>query len=473
MTKEEKKNVVLIGIDALRADFLGCYGYEKETSPNIDNLLKKGVIFENAFSCSNATDPSFTTIFSGKYPISHGIRNHGAKVTNSMLQNFYKREIRYLSEILRDNGYKTFGIDWLDRWHKKGFDYYLEDYMVKKQLIKILSKIVNRFPDILSKKARKAYDTFSSGPIIITATKLTDKSLELINNCDKPFFLFIHYWDTHTPYNAPKRIYENFKPEKDGQELEKLIGNIRDERSKNSLLRSVSAEKGTTAEEVIARYVSSIKYVDQEIGRLVKHFKKQGIYEDTIFVITSDHGESLIEHGIFFDHHGLYDESIHIPLIFNNLPVEGKRIRGFVQHVDIVPTLLDILKIPFKESEFDGVSLVPLIRGEVNSLRSFIVAEESLYENKIAIRTNKWKYIYSPSKEDATCRFCGVIHGGIEELYHLESDPKEMRNIIEERPEIAEILRKSLFSWLSNLKRKEEKRLISQKISKLKMNRRI
>ena len=465
MKEEEKKNIVLIGIDALRADHLGCYAYNKETSPNIDNLAKKGITFENAFSCINTTDPSFTTILSGKYPISHGIRNHGEKVTNSMLQNFYKQKIKFLSEILRDNGYKTVGMDWLGRWHKKGFEYYLGDAPQKRHL-KILSKIVNQLPDTFSDKINKIYRRATS-----SKSSLTDKSLELINNCNKPFFLFIHYWDVHTPYNAPESIYNELKPRGDGQELEELFVNIRNEKWKEYLLKA--AGKATTAEEVSAMYDSAIKYVDQEIGRLVKYFKEQGIYENTIFVITSDHGESLIEHGIFFDHHGLYDESIHIPLIFNNLPVEGKRIKGFVQHVDIVPTLLDILNIPFKEAEFDGVSLVPLIRDEVNSLRSFIVAEESYTENKIAIRTNKWKYIYSPSKDAATCRFCGVIHGGIEELYHLGSDPKEMQNIVEEKPEIAKILRKNLFDWLSNLKSKEEKKLISQRISKLKKNMRI
>ena len=340
---------------------------------------------------------------------------------------------------------------------------------MQKKHLKILSKIVNKLPDTFSDKIKKIYrKTTSSNSSIHTATKLTDKALELINNCNKPFFLFIHYWDTHTPYNALESIYNELKPERDGKELEKLFASIGNEKWKEYLLKA--AGKATTSEGVSAMYDSAIKYVDQEIGRLVKYFKEQGIYENTIFVITSDHGESLIEHGIFFDHHGLYDESIHVPLIFNNLPVEGKRIKGFVQHVDIVPTLLDILNIPFEESKFDGITLVPLIRGEVSSLRSFIVAEESYTENKIAIRTNKWKYIYSPSKDAATCTYCGVIHGGIEELYHLESDPKEMRNIVEEKPEITKMLRKKLFSWLSNLKSKEEKRLISQRLSKLKKN---
>ena len=480
MTKEEKKNVVLIGIDALRADHLGCYGYNKETSPNIDDLSKKGIIFRNAFSCINATDPSFTTILSGKYPISHGIRNHGGKVTNSMLQNFYKQKIRFLSEILRDNDYKTFGIDWLGRWHKKGFEYYLGDAMQKKHS-KILSKILKQLPSTFSDKIKKIYTFFSKkiktsnlSASTPAATKLTDKSLELINNCNKPFFLFIHYWDTHTPYNALESIYNELKPGGGGQELKELFANIKNEKWKEYLLKS--AGKATTAEEVSAMYDSAIKYVDQEIGRLVKYFKEQGIYENTIFVITSDHGESLTEHKIFFDHHGLYDESIHVPLIFNNLPVGGKRIKDFVQHVDIVPTLLDILNIPFKESKFDGVSLVPLIRGEVGSRRSFVVAEESHTENKKAIRTNKWKYIYSPSKEAATCRYCGVIHGGIEELYHLESDPKEMRNIVEERPEIVTELRRQLFEFTEYLKRKKnenEKSKIGKSIKELKKLRKI
>ena len=473
MTKEEKKNIVLIGIDALRADHLGCYGYNKGTSPNIDNLSKKGTFFWNAFSCINTTDPSFTTMLSGKYPVSHGITNHGEKVTDSMRQNFYKQKIRFLSEILRDNGYKTFGIDWLGRWHKKGFEYYLGEDMQKKHL-EILSKIVNKLPDAFSAKIKKIYRKTTSSSSVLTATKLTDKALELVDNCNKPFFLFIHYWDTHTPYSAPERIYNELKPEGGGQELKALFANIKNEKWKEYLLKA--AGEATTAEEVSAMYDSAIKYVDQEIGRLVKYFKEQGIYENTIFVITSDHGESLIEHGIFFDHHGLYDESIHVPLIFNNLPVGGKRIKDFVQHVDIVPTLLDILNIPFKESKFDGVSLVPLIRGEVNSLRSFIVAEESYTENKKTIRTNKWKYIYSPSKEAATCRYCDAIHGGVEELYHLESDPKEMRNIVEERPEIVTKLRRQLFEFTEYLKLEKigkEKSKIGKSIKGLKKLRKI
>nr|WP_083777743.1 sulfatase-like hydrolase/transferase [Ferroglobus placidus] len=198
-----KSNVVMIIIDALRADHLGCYGYTKKTSPNIDKLVNEGVLFENAFSCANATDPSVTTILSGKYPISHGIRNHGSKVTNSMIQEFYKRKIRFLSEILRDNGYITFGIDWLGRWHKKGFEYYFGDTIQKKHstLSVVFSKIISRFPKTFSGKVTELIKKIRNKNILpstYAATELTDTALKLISNCDKPFFLFIHYWDTHT-----------------------------------------------------------------------------------------------------------------------------------------------------------------------------------------------------------------------------------------------------------------------------------
>lgn len=479
-----KQNIVLIIIDALRADNIGCYGYTRKTSPNIDKLAREGILFENAFSCTNTTDPSITTILSGKYPISHGIRNHGPKVTNSMVQEFYKRKIRLLSEILRSSGYLTFGIDWIGKWHKKGFEYYFGNTMQKKHsmLSMLFSRITNKFPEAFLNKIKDVIFTKkikNNDLPYYTAARLTDTSLKLISNCGKPFFLFIHYWDTHTPYTSPENIYTEFKPEKrkNSRELKELLANISNKKWKGYLLKTFGERR--TAEEVIAMYDSAIRYVDQEIGRLIDSLKDKGIYDDTIFVITSDHGESLTEHGIFFDHHGLYDVSIHVPLIFNNIPdtkvpgTKRKRVRDFVQHVDIVPTLLDILDIPFNRSEFDGISLIPVMKGKKSVSRPFIVAEESYTEIKMAIRTKEWKYIYSPSKEAAICRYCGVIHGGVEELYHLDNDPNELQNIVEEKPEISRDLRKMLFSWLNNLKSKEEKIQISKKIRKLKMNRKI
>lgn len=453
------QNIILIVIDALRADHLGIYGYNRKTSPTIDKLAKNGVLFENAFSCTNATDPSITTILSGKYPVSHGIRNHGPKVTNSMIKEFYNRKIKFLSEILRNNNYNTFGMDWLGRWHKKGFEYYLGEEIEHKRrerILKTVGKLINKFPHSLRESVKKAYrQTYKKvgrENSLYNATELVNKSIELLTkaNQTKLFFLFIHFWDTHTPYNAPEDIYVRFKPPKrEGETLKELLANIGNKEWKKYLLSTLGEQM--TTKEIIAMYDSAIRYVDQEIERLIDFLKDKGMYENTIFVITSDHGESLTEHGIFFDHHGLYDESIRVPLIFSNIPieVERKRVKNLVQHIDVVPTLLDILNISFNKSEFDGIPLAQIITGETNFSRPFAVAEESYTEKKIAIRTREWKYIYSPSKEAATCRYCGIIHGGVEELYHLERDPNEMYNLVKERSEIAKELKKKLFTWMN------------------------
>lgn len=411
--KKSKENVIIIAIDALRADHLGCYGYDKNTSPNIDACARNGVLFNRAFSCSNATDVSFTTIMSGTYPGSHGIRSHGPKTTDFEITRFNDSKIQLIQEVLRDNGFNTFGIDWMGRWHKRGFDYYSGDQ-----------------------------PHFSSKPISLwtrpNAKELTDEAIECINNSKRPFFLFIHYWDTHTPYYSAPDFYEEFMPQVRGTDLQYFLKDIVNLEWKN-YLSGLSKTRGTI-EEIIASYDAAIKYVDQEIGRLIDNLKRNSILKDTIIIITSDHGESLTEHGILFDHHGLYDESIHVPLILNNLSQNGKIINRLVQHVDIVPTILDMLNIPYGKKNIDGVSLIPDMTGKKCSDWKIVIAEESYTEKKKAIRTNKWKYIHSLSKEDAVCSYCNKVHGGEVELYNLINDPKENNNIVSDRPDIVEKL---------------------------------
>src|SRR3989338_1795904 len=117
-------NIVFILVDALRASSLGCYGYPRTTSPVMDKLGHHGIVFERAFCTVNATDPSLTTLFSGLYPRSHGIVHHGDQILQKEIDFFSSQEIKLLPEILHDQGYATFGLDWLGRWHRSGYDYY-------------------------------------------------------------------------------------------------------------------------------------------------------------------------------------------------------------------------------------------------------------------------------------------------------------------------------------------------------------
>ena len=434
-------NILFVVIDALRAKNLGCYGYSKPTSPNIDNLAREGILFENAFSCSNVTDASLTTIFSGTYPMSHGILSHGGRWLGKRVGKVNTRKldeigIRFLPEILKSKGYTTLAVDWLGRWHRRGYDHY-SGMLHEANPIRFPLKQIEGRLNLVSRR----YARLEKSTIIDEARLVTMYAENLIaRNCDKKFLLFLHYWDLHSPYAAPAPFYKNIASNGVGSKVLNLLKTRKrgwkyDER---------------TLDEWITRYDASIAYVDHEIGVLVDVLEKYGILDQTLIVLTSDHGESLTEHGIYFDHHGLYDVSIHVPLIFRYSAFpENKRITAFVQHFDLVPTILNLLEIDKKK--LDGKSVLPLIYGETTQLHSAVFAEEALYQRKRAIRTANYKYIQALSQKGAICRRCKRIHGGIKELYDLNKDPEEKQNIIEKKTSLAGKLKERMSKWIDGL----------------------
>ena len=179
--------------------------------------------------------------------------------------------------------------------------------------------------------------------------------------------------------------------------------------------------------------------------------------------------ESLTEHNIFFDHHGLYDVTIRVPLIIwcPSMFSGHVRVSSLVQHVDLVPTILDILNIGERYG-FDGERLVPLIRGERNCIRSLVYVEEAHTQRKRAIRTENFKYIYALSNREVVCRYCGFIHGGVKELYCLKEDPQELLNVVEKYPRVAQELEETLEKWVHLLISKVRKQTVGEKIRKIK-----
>lgn len=429
-------------IDALRAKNLGCYGYSKPTSPNIDNLAREGILFENAFSCSNVTDASLTTIFSGMYPLSHGILGHGGRWLGKRVGTVDTRKldqsgIRLLPEMLKAKGYTTLAVDWLGRWHKKGYDYY-SGMLHKANPVRFPLKQIEGRLNLVSRR----YAELEKSTIIDEARLVTMYAENLIaRNYGKKFFLFLHYWDLHWPYAAPAFFYKNITPNGMGRKALNLF---------RTRKRGWKYDERILDERMM-RYDASIAYVDHEIGVLVDALEKYGILDQTLIVLTSDHGESLTEHGIYFDHHGLYDVSIHVPLISRHPAFpKNKRTTGFAQHFDLVPTILDFLEIN-KEKKFDGKSVMSLIYGENTQLHSAVFAEEALYQRKRAIRTADYKYIQALSLKGAICRRCKRIHGGRKELYDLNKDPEEKQNIIEKKTSLAGELEERMSKWIDYL----------------------
>jgi len=470
-------NIILIVIDALRAKNLGCYGFKEKISPNIDKLAKNGVLFENAFSCTVVTIPSLTSIFSGMYPISHGIiRQHYTQQDVSILNSL---KIKFLPEILHSMGYTTLALDWIGNWLKRGYDFYygmpkskVVETSVFKKALQIVSYVPPPVYNLIKSVWRRIHLNVLRVTSIENAEVFTNLAINLIReNSNNEFFLFIHYWDTHVPYNAPRDFIEPVDEGKDIK-IEKILGKIANPQKKAKIRSFTKGLK--TANELIAKYYGAIRYVDYQIGILLDALKDMDILDDTLIILTSDHGESLIEHEIYFSHHGLYDETIRVPLIFSGPRIpRGKRIANLVQHVDIMPTILDILKTKSDRVTLDGKSLVPLLLEEDKLIRPAIYVEEADLERKLAIRTSNYKYIYAPSKSEAVCKECGRIHGALEELYDLQKDPSENHNIAEFQPEIVKNLKNNLFTWLKYMRKKREKRMIKAKIQYLMQKKRI
>lgn len=468
-------NVVFIIIDALRARNLSCYGYYQKTTPNIDSLAEKGVLFENTFSCTNVTDSSLTSIFSGKYPINHGIISHGMKLQATELGRIGK--IPFLHEILKSHGYTTLAVDWLKRWHMRNYDVYFDPYHgqrdphgIRKQRSSKY-KALKAVADVL--RLLKLNKIYRKGKRVLKygreAEAVTEAAVKLIKrNASNNFFIFVHYWDTHSICNPPQSFTDKFYHHKGNlhdQSIERMLSQIQNEGRRSYLKKYLG--KSPNLDYVLAKYYGAIAYVDHEVGRLMNEIKKNHLLENTLIVITSDHGESLTEHGIFFDHHGLYDASIHVPLILAGpkLP-EGRRIKGLIQHVDLAPTILEILDLPVQNKKnFDGSSLTPLINGDKEELHPAVFAEEAYYERKRAVRTKRYKYITALSKEEGLCRCCNLIHGALEELYDLNDDPQELQNIVKNEPKVRNTFKKMLFEWVRSFEETKLNESTEEKIS--------
>ena len=320
-------NVILVVIDALRAGNMGCYGAPDGARPGLDRIAAESTLFEDTYCTWNTTDPSLTTILTGKYPRSHGITNHGDTVEPEDLEVFERTGTTLLSEMLRSRGYNTMAVDWMGRWFKLGFDHYgypaardlfKKAYLYLKYMVSHLD-IFQCYTDedgssdgSLLEDIRGVLSTFlftRNLAEIQDARRVTDEGLRLIDrNGESPFFLFLHYWDVHTPYHCPRR-YRNYRGDDPHRKL-------RD------------------------RYAGAVRYVDEQLMRLRKGLAKRKELDNTVLIITSDHGESLTEHDIYFDHHGLYEVNTHVPLLirYPRAFPPGRRVRGFVQHVDVVPT---------------------------------------------------------------------------------------------------------------------------------------
>jgi arylsulfatase len=377
-------NVILIVVDTLRTDHLSCYGYSRETCPNIGRFAADSLVFENCFSHAPSTSASVASILSGFLP-------HETKVTNITVMS---KQLRTLPLMLRPHGYKTAAVvsnyvfrdkrDW-----DNGFDIY--DAKMK-------GRELNRdMPERI-------------------AEHTTDRAIKLLKKFRKDnLFMWIHYQDPHGPYTPPATFAKLFKSTADKPHLLKLndIGSGR-----RGIPKYQKLGANRDFHHYVSQYDGEIRYTDEHLKRLFDTLKRLELYSDSLIIFTADHGEGMGEHDYYFAHgENLYNTLIHVPLIIKcPAGLTGAK-TDVVQHIDIVPTILKALNI-MPSPSFRGCDLA----GPIPAAREiFAKMETEMVRDKIkySIMADGFKLIHTPLYD----RY---------ELYNMKKDFGEEHDLVNE-----------------------------------------
>lgn len=403
-------NIVLFAIDSLWADHMSCYGYRRLTTPHIDKFAQSGVLFENTFSPHIPTTPAYASMLTGMDCFSTDVvaLRHKGPLTE---------QVATLPEILREAGYQTTCVGFSGNPSSRGFDRYL-DYD-------------GWGPDETGKS-----------PKAENLNRVAIPELERLAKEDAPFFLFLRHMDPHSPYLPPAPFDQMFYSKDPCDPSVNTMKPVLEFKPFAEYFKSWMPQGITDAEYVIAQYDGAIAYMDACIQRILTRIDELGLSENTLVIINSDHGETLMDHECYFDHHGLYDCTLHVPLIMRLPGVlpEGVRIPGYNLHQDLVPTILELAGIE-TDRQFDGQSLLPLIRGERPANYSGFYITEATWMRKHGWRTPEWKLIVALEPD---------FHFKPEvELYNLILDPGENHNVADQYPGVVEALRRQMDEWIA------------------------
>ena len=376
-----KRGVIFISIDTLRRDHVGAYGYAKPTTPNLDALARRGVLAADAVSVSSWTLPSHLSMLTSTLPGTHG--------GTDMKQGF-NRSVPSVAEILRGLGVATHAVT-------------SHLYVSKTYGLEAGFDSMNFRQDRL-------------------AENVANHAMDLVDRFgDRPFFMFLHFYDPHWHYAPPPDVLKIFESSYAGT----LTGNLKDFQN----LRPEQV-KPKDLEHLLALYDGEIRYTDNEIGRLLAHLKERGADRNTLMVVTSDHGEEFLDHGSWEHQKTLYEEVIRIPLIVSGPGVAARREGQPVSLLDIAPTILDYLSVKPAPS-MRGVSLLRPV-GEFREM--YGETDHTLDGTRLSFvrgGSKSWKAILrsDPAKQKEASS----------EWYDLAADPAERTN----RPP-AEALRVSI-----------------------------
>ncbi|HVO09470.1 MAG TPA: sulfatase [Vicinamibacteria bacterium] len=414
---------MLVSLDTLRADRLNCYGYRaRPTSPEIDRLAADALLFENHVTASPWTTPAHLSLLTSLAPSSHGVITPFLEAQGELAlgRGFacLGAEHATLAEVLSRNGYASAA----------------------------MTGGVTLDPRLGFGRGFELYDT---GLAKLGAAAVQQMAGWIAQHGNSPFFLFLHTFEVHAPYTRATYL-GSVLPQDQAAALRRALGRLerRPDVSEAALRGEhvLARHKALTLDVASALYDGGVHEADSWVGELVAVLKRERVYDRTMLIVTSDHGEQLGESsaglaaaardGAFYNRHGhdLYQELLHVPLIVRlpgGLGVRG-RVAAVTRAIDVMPTILDVLGVPAGSARMQGVSLRPLWEGREPAGRlAFAEALAAPGESK-AVRDARYKYIVSasPAQVAAGGRARLPAEPAAVELYDLQSDPAEQHNLV-------------------------------------------
>jgi len=457
-------NLVIISATNVRKNNMSLYGYEKNTTPNIDKFSENALIFENVIAPASWTLPNNISFYTSLFPLEHGIMN---RYVNSFLND----NVTSLIDILQKNGYKTVAFTGEN------------DYGVRYGL-------VSRFEEIIIDMNSRGVGSLNQyGKISSLVSETTDW---LKKNKDEKFFLLLQGFDAHCPFNPTEQYsklfenpiyqknidnnncYVNFEPTspiiKNNVPFFKVIvlGNVQPKNIDSGIVKIQEGRYGSLefeigledVEHLKNMYDGEIRQVDNSISKLLQEIENLGLSEKTIIIFMSDHGDLIGEHNRFMRGGPLrgtfYNEVLNIPLVIKNPKFEAKKIDGLAQTVDIMPTILDFLGISAKYQR-QGKSLLPLILNN-EKVNDYVFSGSiySPYSNNLffnsqtnisAVTDGKWKLIREKIQDSSKIDI--NEYEILNELYNIENDTRELNNLYDKNNSVFKKLQDKLNEWES------------------------
>lgn len=403
-----RPHVFVLLVDALRADHVSAYGYPRPTTPAIDSLAADGVLFEQTIAASTFTKSSIASLFTGRYPYQHGVYWGSRRLEDgSVVSDLLPPAETTLAEALSSRGWLTEA--WVQNSHLRhgtGFAQGFVDYRDHQGSIDRIHRLAERFLD---------------SPATLY-----------------PLFVYLHYIDLHDPYRPAAPYDTMFGGGPDGTGPYAGVDLAEWGAYLDAVRRGEVELEPATVDRLRDLYDGQLRAIDDEIGRFLVGLRRRGLYDDSLIVLTSDHGDGFYEHG-FVSHSTVpYEELVRVPLIVK-LPGgrwAGRRVERSVRSIDLLPTVIAVTGgIP--PAEIAGCNLLPLLRGgdppDDCAVAMVEIAEEGAYP-VVAARSERWKYIHHQKRPD--------------EVYDLRSDPGELRDLGEgvaaEVEAVADLRRRAL-----------------------------